>query len=93
MCGIIACVSNHCASILIEGLARLKNRGYDSMVSRNQSQTCSNCMHWQDCVQQNQTFGSLMSILPLQLLAYHLSVAKGLDPDFPRNLAKVVTVE
>ena len=46
-----------------------------------------------DCVEENQTFGSLLSILPLQLLAYHLSLAKGLDPDFPRNLAKVVTVE
>jgi glucosamine--fructose-6-phosphate aminotransferase (isomerizing) len=44
-------------------------------------------------VSENQTFGSLLCILPLQLLAYHLSVFKGLDPDFPRNLAKVVTVE
>ncbi len=44
-------------------------------------------------VSKNQTFGPLLSILPLQLLAYRLSVAKGLDPDFPRNLAKVVTVE
>ena len=32
-------------------------------------------------------------IPPLQLLAYHTSVAKGLDPDKPRNLAKSVTVE
>jgi glucosamine--fructose-6-phosphate aminotransferase (isomerizing) len=30
---------------------------------------------------------------PLQLLAYYASVAKGLDPDRPRNLAKTVTVE
>lgn len=35
----------------------------------------------------------LISILPLQLLAYHISVMKGLDPDKPRNLAKSVTVE
>ena len=44
-------------------------------------------------IQENETFGSLLFVLPLQLLAYHLSVAKGLNPDFPRNLAKVVTVE
>ncbi len=37
-------------------------------------------------------FYPLVSIVPLQLLAYHLAVAKGLDPDRPRNLAKSVTV-
>ncbi|MCI4435763.1 MAG: SIS domain-containing protein [Ignisphaera sp.] len=30
--------------------------------------------------------------IPLQLIAYHTSVLKGLDPDKPRNLAKTVTV-
>jgi glucosamine--fructose-6-phosphate aminotransferase (isomerizing) len=32
-------------------------------------------------------------VVPLQLLAYYLSTAKGHDPDYPRNLAKSVTVE
>jgi len=32
-------------------------------------------------------------ILPLQLLAYHISVERGIDPDKPKNLAKCVTVE
>ena len=36
--------------------------------------------------------GSL-AVIPLQLLAYYLSVSKGLDVDKPRNLAKSVTVE
>ncbi|HNT05447.1 MAG TPA: glutamine--fructose-6-phosphate transaminase (isomerizing) [Anaerolineae bacterium] len=31
--------------------------------------------------------------IPAQLIAYHLSVAKGIDPDFPRNLSKTVTVD
>ena len=31
--------------------------------------------------------------IPLQLLAYHVAVAKGTDVDQPRNLAKSVTVE
>ena len=31
-------------------------------------------------------------IIPLQLLAYHIAVKRGLDPDKPRNLAKSVTV-
>jgi glucosamine--fructose-6-phosphate aminotransferase (isomerizing) len=35
----------------------------------------------------------LLLIIPLQLLAYHLAVARGCDPDKPRNLAKSVTVK
>ncbi|MCP4583528.1 MAG: glutamine--fructose-6-phosphate transaminase (isomerizing) [candidate division Zixibacteria bacterium] len=35
----------------------------------------------------------LISIIPLQLLAYHISVMRGCDVDQPRNLAKSVTVE
>ncbi len=39
------------------------------------------------------SFSYLLSIVPLQLLAYYLSIKKNINPDFPRNLAKVVTVE
>lgn len=35
----------------------------------------------------------ILAVIPLQLFAYHVSVARGLDPDKPRNLAKSVTVE
>ena len=35
----------------------------------------------------------LLSVIPLQLLAYHVAVARGNDVDQPRNLAKSVTVE
>ena len=35
----------------------------------------------------------LLSVIPLQLLAYHIAVEKGLNVDMPRNLAKSVTVE
>ncbi len=35
----------------------------------------------------------LLMILPIQLLAYHLALARGCDPDKPRNLAKSVTVK
>ena len=36
---------------------------------------------------------SLLSVLPLQLLSYYMSVARGYDPDFPRNLSKTLTVD
>ena len=35
----------------------------------------------------------LLTVVPLQLLAYHVAVARGCDVDKPRNLAKSVTVE
>ena len=38
-------------------------------------------------------FTASLAVVPLQLLAYYVSVARGLDVDKPRNLAKSVTVE
>lgn len=43
-----------------------------------------------DC---NDIFAGFLSVIPLQLLAYYTSTAKGIDVDKPRNLAKSVTVE
>lgn len=40
-----------------------------------------------------QLFTASLAIVPLQLIAYYVSVAKGVDVDKPRNLAKSVTVE
>jgi glucosamine--fructose-6-phosphate aminotransferase (isomerizing) len=42
---------------------------------------------------QNTTFGSLLANICLQIISYRCAVAKRFDPDYPRNLAKVVTVE
>ena len=36
---------------------------------------------------------NLLSIIPLQFLSFYLSINKNINPDYPRNLAKVVTVE
>lgn len=38
-------------------------------------------------------FTTSLAVIPLQLMAYYVSLAKGLDVDKPRNLAKSVTVE
>lgn len=48
-------------------------------------------IHLPNC--ENNLYKHALSIIPLQLLAYELSVIKGINPDMPRNLAKVVTVE
>jgi glucosamine--fructose-6-phosphate aminotransferase (isomerizing) len=36
---------------------------------------------------------ALLAVLPLQMLSYHISVMRGFDPDFPRNLSKTLTVD
>ncbi len=41
----------------------------------------------------NPEFASLLSVIPLQLLSYHMAVGRGYDPDFPRNLSKTLTVD
>jgi len=41
----------------------------------------------------NHSYGSLLGIVPIQLMAYYLSVYRNINPDIPKNLAKVVTVD
>jgi glucosamine--fructose-6-phosphate aminotransferase (isomerizing) len=41
----------------------------------------------------NPDWSALLSVLPLQLLSYHMSLSRGFDPDFPRNLSKTLTVD
>ncbi len=49
-----------------------------------------------DCIELPSGIPEMLSpisyVIPLQLLAYHMAVEKGLNPDMPRNLAKSVTV-
>jgi glucosamine--fructose-6-phosphate aminotransferase (isomerizing) len=50
----------------------------------------------EECIQEipeNRNYGEIFTVIILQLLAYKLSIARGINPDFPKNLAKVVTVE
>jgi len=44
-------------------------------------------------IPENRNYGEIFTVIILQLLAYKLSIARGINPDFPKNLAKVVTVE
>jgi glucosamine--fructose-6-phosphate aminotransferase (isomerizing) len=45
------------------------------------------------CIPQNNSYASLLGIIPIQLFAYYLSIHRNINPDNPKNLAKVVTVE
>jgi glutamine---fructose-6-phosphate transaminase (isomerizing) len=48
---------------------------------------------WVKIPKVNELLYPIVSIVPLQLLAYHMAVSLGYDPDRPRNLAKSVTVK
>ena len=48
---------------------------------------------WIELPKVDEIFYPLVSVVPLQLLAYYAAVARGKDPDRPRNLAKSVTVK
>ncbi|XP_031175288.1 glutamine--fructose-6-phosphate aminotransferase [isomerizing] 2 [Sander lucioperca] len=58
----------------------------DTDMCKNAYQTIE-LPHTVDCLQ------GILSVIPLQLLSFHLAVLRGYDVDFPRNLAKSVTVE
>lgn len=63
------------------------------LCSKNDTESCKfayktiELPHTVDCLQ------GILSVIPLQLLSFHLAVLRGYDVDFPRNLAKSVTVE
>ena len=67
----------------------IKSRHASIVWITNKKSDKQNCLY----VANNETFLDLLMVIPLQLMAYHLSVKKELNPDMPRNLAKVVTVE
>ena len=82
MCGIVGFTgAAQAAPILLDGLSKLEYRGYDSAGFTVY------------VPKTDPHFATSLSVIPLQLLAYYVSCAKGLDVDKPRNLAKSVTVE
>lgn len=44
-------------------------------------------------VSKNDSYSSLLGLIPLQLLSYYIAINKQINPDIPKNLAKVVSVE
>jgi len=48
---------------------------------------------WFSIPMADELIAPILSVIPLQLLSYYTGIAKGIDVDKPRNLAKSVTVE
>jgi glucosamine--fructose-6-phosphate aminotransferase (isomerizing) len=68
----------------------IKSRNaYVIIISDNNETYCENVIK----IEKNNTFSGVLANIYIQLLSYFVSLEKGFNPDFPRNLAKVVTVE
>jgi glutamine---fructose-6-phosphate transaminase (isomerizing) len=63
------------------------------VVTEGDKHTMSLCTDYMQVPESDEILAPMLSVVPLQLLAYYIGVAKGLDVDKPRNLAKSVTVE
>jgi glucosamine--fructose-6-phosphate aminotransferase (isomerizing) len=71
-------------------ISEVKSRGAYTIVITNISDYTNGDVNIY--IPSNGILSSLISVVPLQLIAYKLSIAKGINPDKPRNLAKTVTV-
>lgn len=80
--------------LIISGINEVTCRGARAIVIGPEDERLRNNGHHLIQVSQpNPEIASILSIIPLQLLSYYMSVEKGFDPDFPRNLSKTLTVD
>jgi len=72
-----------------------KNRNaYQEVLAREAKVICITSNSTGDLViENNKTFGGILANVYLQLLGYYIAIEMGHNPDFPKNLAKVVTVQ
>ena len=77
----------------ISNIQEVITRGAKTMVITNQDLENNNFDYVVNIPSTNALISPILSVIPLQLLAYYISKNKGLDVDKPRNLAKSVTVE
>ena len=77
----------------VSNIQEVITRGAKTLVITNQNVDKNMFSFVVDIPETNTFISPVLSVVPLQLLAYYISKEKGLDVDKPRNLAKSVTVE
>ena len=88
---VAVCPADHTYDEIMNNVMEAKARGaYIIGVSDRESDIYD---FWIKIPSVDELLYPLVAVVPLQLLAYHLAVARGCDPDKPRNLAKSVTVK
>jgi len=80
--------------LLVSGINETTTRGGRAIaIGEEDSRLRANAHDLIVLPQAGPLFNPLLAVLPLQLLSYQLSLARGYDPDFPRNLSKTLTVD
>jgi glucosamine--fructose-6-phosphate aminotransferase (isomerizing) len=80
--------------LIISGINEVKVRGARTIVIAEEDPRLRANAH--DVIalpNSDAQISALLGVLPLQMLSYHMSVMRGFDPDFPRNLSKTLTVD
>ncbi len=81
-------------SLIVSGINEVTCRGARAIViGQEEAQLRANATDLVVIPPADPLISSLLSVIPLQLLSYHMSVLRGYDPDFPRNLSKTLTVD
>ncbi len=80
---------------VLSNMSEVKARGGNilAIVNKGNKEAESLADYCIEVPETKEMFSSLINVIPLQLLAYHIAKLKGLNVDKPRNLAKSVTVE
>jgi len=80
--------------LIISGINEVKVRGARTIViAEEDTRLRANADDMIVLPKSDPQISALLGVLPLQLLSYHMSVMRGFDPDFPRNLSKTLTVD
>jgi glucosamine--fructose-6-phosphate aminotransferase (isomerizing) len=80
--------------LIISGINEVKVRGARTIViAEDDPRLRANADDVIALPRSDASISALLGVLPLQMLSYHMSVLRGFDPDFPRNLSKTLTVD
>ena len=81
-------------SIIVSGINEVSCRGARTIViCEEDSRLLSNANDIIVVPRSGALYNPILAIIPLQLLAYHVSLSRGFDPDYPQNLSKTLTVD
>jgi glucosamine--fructose-6-phosphate aminotransferase (isomerizing) len=82
------------AAVMVSGINEVTCRGGRAIVfGEEDSRLRNNASDLIVLPTSDAHFNPILAALPLQLLSYRVSVGRGYDPDFPRNLSKTLTVD
>ncbi len=86
--------SNEDVPLIISGINETTCRGGCAIAIGPENESLrSNADYLIPVQQPDAEIGSILMTIPLQLISYYMSLYKGYDPDFPRNLSKTLTVD